>query len=78
MAIELIQPAEPPYDAHADSLGCWQDGIAFRRLEHLIQKGFETFMVAHREKPELTVSRHLALEIARAVPGVIDAVRGGA
>lgn len=69
----LIADNAAPHDTEAEYL----TGIAFLRLDHLIKRGFETFMAAHQEKPEPTVSRHLALEIARAHPGVLDAVRSG-
>lgn len=75
--LTIVQPTEPPYNGAADSLGCWGDGIAFRRLEHLIGRAFETFMAAHQANPELSVRRHIALELARQHPDVLDAVRGG-
>jgi hypothetical protein len=73
MALELIAQTEPPHDTEAEYL----TGIAFLRLEHLIGEAFETYMAAAKAKPDLTVRRHIALELARQHPDVLDAMRGG-
>lgn len=68
----LVTDNDAPYNGEAEYL----TGIAFLRLAFLLKKGFQTFMAAHQEKPELTVSRHLALSLARECPAVLDAIRG--
>jgi hypothetical protein len=75
------QPAAPTaaadaYDGPADSLGSWQHAVAARRMQVIIADAFESFMAAAKAKPGLTVSQHVAGEIVRLHPGVLDVIGG--
>jgi hypothetical protein len=70
--LRLVTDNDPPHDTEAE----WRDGIAFKRLSHLIAQGLAGYMKRGPEHAHMMPSEYSALHLARECPGVLDAIRG--